>query len=85
MKVVESAKATDTLAEYADRVSEEPVIVTVKGKPIAALVAIENADLETLSLSTNPHFLSLIEKSRKRQEMEGGITSQEMRTRLGIK
>jgi antitoxin (DNA-binding transcriptional repressor) of toxin-antitoxin stability system len=59
--------------------------VTRKGKPIAALVAIENADLETVSLSTNRKFLTLIERSRARQRTEGGISSDEMRRRLGVK
>ena len=63
----------------------EPVIVTSKGRPIAALVSIENADLETVSLSINPQFLELIERSRARQRAEGGISSEEMRRRLGVR
>ena len=38
----------------------------------------------TVSLSTNPQFLALIERSRARQESEGGISSDEMRWRLGL-
>ena len=60
-------------------------IVTVKGKPTAALVSIENADLETISLSTNPEFIALIERSRTRQKAEGGFSGAEMRRRLGLK
>jgi antitoxin (DNA-binding transcriptional repressor) of toxin-antitoxin stability system len=60
------------------------VIITVNGKPIAALVAIENADLETVSLSTNPAFLALIERSRARHRAEGGLSGEEMRRRLGL-
>ena len=85
MKIIEKADATAPLAEYAAEVDKEPVIVTSKGKPIAALVSIENADLETVSLSTNPKFLELIERSRARQRAEGGISSEEMRRRLGVK
>ena len=54
MKRVEMAEATASLADYAREISKEPVIVTVKGKPTAALVSIENADLETVTLSTHP-------------------------------
>lgn len=39
---------------------------------------------ETISLSTNPKFLRIIELSRKRQRKEGSISSDEMRRRLGI-
>lgn len=85
MKTLEMAKATAPLAEYARDVDKEPVILTVNDKPVAALVSIENADLETVTLSTHPQFLALIERSRARQKAEGGISSQEMRRRLGLK
>ena len=78
-------KATAPLAEYVRDISKEPVILTVNGKPVAALVSIENADLETVTLSTHPQFLALIERSRARQKAEGGISSTEMRRRLGLK
>ena len=82
MKTLEMAKATAPLADYARKVTSEPVIVTVDGKPVAALVSIENADLETATLSTNPQFLALIERSRARHKAEGGVSSVEMRRRL---
>ena len=85
MRIIEKTEATASLAKYMTGVKKEPVIVTQKGKPIAALVAIENADLETVSLSTNRKFLALIERSRARQRAEGGISSDEMRRRLGVK
>jgi prevent-host-death family protein len=82
MKALEIQDATASLADYVRDVDKEPVIVSRKGKPVAALVSIENADWETASLSTNPRFLALIQRSRKRQEKEGGISSAEMRSRL---
>jgi hypothetical protein len=51
-------------------------------RDIAALRSVANADLEAVSLSTNPEFLDLIERSRARQQAEGGILSEEMRRRL---
>lgn len=84
MKTIEMTQATAPLAEYAQDVSKEPVIVTVDGKPVAALVPIENADSETVTLSTHPQFLALIERSRARQRIEGGISAQEMHRRLGL-
>ncbi|MDJ0677809.1 MAG: type II toxin-antitoxin system prevent-host-death family antitoxin [Calothrix sp. MO_167.B42] len=84
MKIVEIAQANATLAEYASNLSEEPVIVTSNGKPIAALMTLENVDLETISLSNNPKFIELIERSRARRRAEGGISSTEMRRRLGL-
>jgi antitoxin (DNA-binding transcriptional repressor) of toxin-antitoxin stability system len=83
MKTLEVAQATAPLAEYAGDVKNEPLILTINGKPVAALVPIENADLETVTLSTHPQFLALIERSRGRQKTAGGISSAEMRRRLG--
>lgn len=82
MKTIEVAKAKLPLADYTKDVAKEPVIVTVKGKPVAALVSISNADIETVSLSNNQKFLNLIERSRSRQKSEGGISTEEMRRRF---
>jgi antitoxin (DNA-binding transcriptional repressor) of toxin-antitoxin stability system len=71
-----------SLAEYAREAKKEPVMVTSEGKPMALLVSIRNADLETVSLSNNPRFLTLIERSRTRHQSKGGITIEEMRQRL---
>lgn len=85
MKIIELSEAKSSLAEYANRVSEEPLVIAVDGKPLAALVSLENVDLEAISLSMNPQFMALIEDSRTRQRREGGISSKEMRRRLGTK
>ena len=85
MKTVDITKATAPLAEYAKGASKGPVVVTVGGKPVAAVVPIENTDLETVTLSTHPQFLALIERSRSRQKAEGGISIAEMLRRLGLR
>ena len=82
MKVIEKSHATRPLAEYADEIGAEPVVLTSKDDPIAALVSIENADLETIFLSTNPRFLDLIGRSQARLRAEGGIPHEEMRRRF---
>jgi hypothetical protein len=53
--------------------------------PVAALIPVQGTDLETLSVGTDPDFLDLLERSRRRQREEGGISSEEMRRRLGIR
>ena len=82
MKIVDKQDATRTLADYASEIQNDPVVVTDHGQPVAALVPIENADLETVSLSTNRRFLDLIERSRSRVRQEGGVSSEEMRRRF---
>ena len=78
-------QATASLAEYAREVKEEPVLLTEHGHPIAALLSLETEDKESLALSANPQFLEIIEQSRARLAAEGGISSDEMRRRFGLK
>ncbi len=72
--------------------SEESVTLAINGRPIAIIQTLvplvviedEDIDLETATLSTHPQFLELIERSRKRCQAEGGISSDEMRQRLEL-
>jgi antitoxin (DNA-binding transcriptional repressor) of toxin-antitoxin stability system len=82
MKTVEVSKATLPLSDYTKEIKKEPVIITKEGRPVAILVSIPNTDIETVSLTNNPKFIALIERSRARQKSEGGISSEEMRRRL---
>jgi hypothetical protein len=83
MKTIEKSDATDSLAKYTEHTEDFPLVITEHGQPIAAPLPVPNVGLETISLSTNPEFLALIARSRGRQEKEGGISSREMRRRLG--
>ncbi len=85
MKTINVSKATAPLADYVQKVRKGPVILTIDGRPVAALVPIQDADLETVAVGTNPDFLALIERARARHRSEGGISSEEMRRRFGIK
>jgi antitoxin (DNA-binding transcriptional repressor) of toxin-antitoxin stability system len=82
MKIIDQANASASLAEYASEVGNLPIIVTSDGKPVAALVRIENADLETISLSTNAQFLGLIQQSRESVQSAEPVSSDEMRRRF---
>ncbi len=84
MITLEMADATASLAHYARSMNDEPVVVTVNGRPVAALMALDNADMKTIALSTDPQFLALIERARSRAKQEGNIPAQEMRQRLGL-
>ena len=84
MKTLTITQATASLADYA-RELHGPLIVTNHGKPVAALVPIEKMDLETLAVGTSPTFLDIIEKSRRRQEIEGSISNDEIQRRYGRK
>lgn len=85
MKEVDITSATASLADYARAVHKEAVVVTESGRPVAVVLSLEDVDRETLSLSTNPEFLEILRRSRTRRAAEGGITSDQMRQRLGLK
>jgi antitoxin (DNA-binding transcriptional repressor) of toxin-antitoxin stability system len=64
--------------------SNEMVILTQNGQTVAAVVPGNEQDVESLALSVNPQFQSILERSQKRLETEGGVTSAEVRARLGL-
>lgn len=84
MKTVEMDQATQTLGECAREVGAEPLVVTQQGRPVAVLLPLENADMESVALSSNPQFVELIERSRSRLAAEGGVSSEEVRRQLGM-
>jgi antitoxin (DNA-binding transcriptional repressor) of toxin-antitoxin stability system len=71
MKTIEISEIASLLEKY-DK-TDQPFILTRNGQPIAALFPIEDNDLETFSLSMNPKFVSIIEKSRQSQQKEGRL------------
>jgi hypothetical protein len=83
MRTIEKVEATGSLVSYAEHAEEFPLVITDQGLPIAALMPVPNADMETISLSTNPEFLSLISRSREHQQKQGGVSSQDVRHRMG--
>ncbi len=83
-QTIELSEATQSLATYAEDTARGPLVLTVNGQPVAVLVGVLNTDLETITLSQDPAFLALIEQSREHQQHEGGLSSDEMRRRLGL-
>jgi prevent-host-death family protein len=79
MRTLEIREATGPLAEYARKADAGPIVITDAGRPIAAVVAIDDVDLESLAVSADPKFQEIIQRSRKRQSEEGGLSSEEMR------
>ena len=85
MKQIERADAKRSLAVYARQGEKETLIVTVRGKPRVAVIRLDgNTDRESLSLSTNPEFMAIVQNSRDSLKKHGGISSDQLRQRLGI-
>jgi antitoxin (DNA-binding transcriptional repressor) of toxin-antitoxin stability system len=82
MKTVEIAEATSPLADYIPGVRTEPLVITDQGTPTAVMLPLDNVDLESIAMSTNPEFIALIERSRARAREEGEVPADEMRRRV---
>jgi antitoxin (DNA-binding transcriptional repressor) of toxin-antitoxin stability system len=84
VKTLELRKAGGSVATYVGDAKKGPVIFTVKGDPVAALVRVTNADLETLSLSSNRKFLRMIARSRAARKIKTGLSADQVRRRLSL-
>ena len=82
MKTLSITKATKPLSEYAKELKDETLVLTSDGSPVAAVVSLKNVDWESLSLSTNPDFMEIIEKSRKEFKIGKKLSLDEMRTEV---
>lgn len=86
MKTIEMAEATEPLSEYARKSRHETLVVTRKGRPVAALTPIgSRTDLENLAVSNDPEFRALIERSRRLYPAGTGLTTSQVRARLGVR
>jgi prevent-host-death family protein len=85
MKKFKLTKVSAPLSEYALKAERDPIVVVSRGKPVAAVIPLRNTDAETVALSTNKRFLGIIKKSSQRLKKDGGISSKELRHRLGLK
>ena len=84
MTTIEISEATKSLGAYTAGLKSSTLLLTRRGKPVAALVGLRNVDWETISLSSNPRFRAIIARSRRRAREEGTISHAEMKRRLGI-
>jgi hypothetical protein len=49
-----------------------------------ALTPVRKADWESIAIATNPKFLAIVERSRASHKRGTGISTAEMRRRLGL-
>ena len=73
------------LTEVAELARSGTVILTRKGKPLAAIKDLSHSDWESVSLANNPRFRELIEESRRSYRDEGGTSLEDVRKELGLK
>ena len=65
--------------------STETILVQSQGQTVAAVVPVGcDDDLEDLALSRSAEFNAILQRSQDRLEQDGGISSDEVRRRLGL-
>jgi PHD/YefM family antitoxin component YafN of YafNO toxin-antitoxin module len=82
MKSVELTEATAALKDYAEQLTQEPIVVTRDGKAVAALVRLQPSDLESFLVSESPVFKRIIRQSRASYKRGGGLTRKQLEERL---
>ncbi len=86
MKTVEMAEATASLSDYARKARKETLIVTRRGKPVAALMPVDaRTDLENLVVTTHPTFRAIMERSEARYKTEGGLSTKQVSAHLAAR
>ena len=82
MKTLELSTASKPLAEYANELDGEILVVVSNNTPVAALVSLQDVDLESLSLSTNPDFYEIIAHSRQEFTMGKTVSLDDMKREI---
>jgi prevent-host-death family protein len=85
LRNVEKAEAGAALADYVEAARGGPVVITVRGRPVAFLARVTKIDLEDLSMSTDPDFIALLRRSRARYRAGGGIPLEEIEREFGVR
>jgi len=84
MRTVEISQAADSLPEYGRRKRGETWVLMRRGRPVAAVVPLDDEDYFSMRLANDPRFIEIIERSRARYKATGGISLAEMRRKYGV-
>jgi antitoxin (DNA-binding transcriptional repressor) of toxin-antitoxin stability system len=79
VKSINLASARRPLADYADDLGDEIVVLTKGDRPVAAIVPLRNIDRESLLLSQHPDFLKIIARSRAELAAGRKLTLEQMK------
>lgn len=83
MRAIELSEVP-ALAAHLRLGADQPLLLTDHGQVVATIVPADEHDAESMLLSVNPKFQAILERSRKRLETEGGLSSDEVRARLDL-
>ena len=83
MKTIEVPTGEKQLRAAIRQGQEETIVLTRRGRPVAAVVPIKGVDAETLTLSTSRKFLGILRRSFAQLDSGKTVSLAEMRRRVG--
>ena len=84
MRTVEISRAADSLPEYGRRKRRETWVLTRGGRPVAAVVPLDDEDYFSMRLANDPRFIETIERARARYTATGGLSLAEIRRKHDV-
>jgi len=82
MKTMEVPVGQKQLQAAIRQGKEETIVLTRRGKPVAAVVPMKGVDAETLRLSTSRRFMNILRRSFRQLDAGKGISLAEMKKRV---
>ena len=83
MRTVDISQAADSLPEYGRRKRGETWVLTRRGRPVAAVVPLDDEDYFSMRLASDPRFIATIERARTRYAATGGLSLAQIRRKHG--
>lgn len=71
MKIIPLYEAKNRLSEYVKDARRAPIVITVNGRPAAALVALDGEDLESFLLANHPRFTAMLDRAHAAAREQG--------------
>jgi antitoxin (DNA-binding transcriptional repressor) of toxin-antitoxin stability system len=84
MRTVEISQAADSLPDYGRRKRGETWVLTRRGRPVAAVVPIDDEDFFSMRLASDPRFIATIDRARARYAETGGLSLAEVRRKHAV-
>jgi hypothetical protein len=82
MKKIDIVQATNSIEQYTRELGAEPLVLTEGGQAIAALLPINDEDLESITLYLSPKFQAMIERAREEHRNGASIPADDVRREL---
>jgi PHD/YefM family antitoxin component YafN of YafNO toxin-antitoxin module len=84
VKLLAVQEVRDQLPKLLGTLGREPIAITQAGKVRAALLALDELDLEAYTLARSPKFAEIIGRSRQSARREGLVSLESLEKELGL-